>query len=211
MKYILCYGDSNTWGCTPEVFGRLEFNERWPGVMQNILGEGYHIYENALNGRTTVFEDYIEEGRCGKEGLPIALEITAPLDLVIIMLGTNDLKLRFKMEPWDIGWGIDLLIQYIKKSGCGRNESSPQILVLSPIILGDNWDNTILGTVFDQTCTEKSKKLSDIYKYICERNQCEFLDAGMHVVPSCDCVHLEFKEHQKLGEIVAARVKGILG
>jgi len=192
MKYILCYGDSNTWGCVPEVFQRYDFNVCWPGVMQNILGVEYHVYENVLNGRTTVFDDYIEEGRCGKEGFPIVLESNAPLDLVIIMLGTNDVKLRFKLEPWDIGWGMDLLIKYVKKANCGRNGNTPKILVAAPIVLGDCWDKTILGTVFDKSCN------------------CEFLDAGLYAKPSIDCVHMEPEEHKKLGEAFAQKVREIL-
>lgn len=210
MKYILCYGDSNTWGCTPEVFERYDFNVRWPGVMQNLLGNKYHIYENALNGRTTVFEDYIEEGRCGKIGLPVVLEANAPLDLVIIMLGTNDVKLRFKMDAWDIGWGIDLLIQYVKKAGCGRDGGIPKILIASPVILGTCWAQTILGTVFDNSCTEKSKELANIYSTICQRNECDFLDASLYASVSKDCVHLEPEEHKKLGEAFTEKVIEIL-
>ena len=113
MKYVLCYGDSNTWGCTPETMARYEFSQRWPGVMQKELGSDFHVYENALNGRTTVFDDPIEEGRCGKSTLETALLMNAPLDLVILMLGTNDTKPRFNVSAWDIGWGMDLLIQYV--------------------------------------------------------------------------------------------------
>ena len=118
MKYVLCYGDSNTWGCKPEDHERYEFYERWPGIVQKDLGDEFRIYENGLNGRTTVFEDPIEEGRCGKEGFLYLLESCSPLDAVVIMLGTNDCKLRFGMPAWDIGWGMDLLLQYVGKANC---------------------------------------------------------------------------------------------
>lgn len=82
MKYILCYGDSNTWGRIPITKGRYDFPVRWPGVMQAELGDGYHVYENAVNGRTTVFEDPIEEGRNGRTNFEVSL-ITEPLVVII--------------------------------------------------------------------------------------------------------------------------------
>jgi len=209
-KYILCYGDSNTWGCAPEVFTRYEFDVRWPGVMKNILGEGYHVYEDALNGRTTVFDDPIEEGRCGKEGFATALESNAPLDLVIIMLGCNDAKLRFNKEPWDIAWGVDLLIQYVKRANCGRGGKPPKILVATPVHMGTEWGKTILGTVFDMSSTEKIKSLAGPYRFIAERNGCEFIDAGNMAKASTDCVHLEPEGHRILGEVFAKKAKEIL-
>lgn len=210
MKYILCYGDSNTWGCTPEIFTRYEFSVRWPGVMQNILGDDYHIYEDALNGRTTVFEDPIEEGRCGKEGFPVALESNAPIDLIILMLGCNDVKLRFNKAPWDIAWGLDLLIQYIKKANCGRDSKMPKVLIAAPPHFGTEWNNTRLGTVFNESCGEKIKQLAKPYQFVSQKNGCEFIDVGSLVTPGKDCVHLTQEGHQTLGKTFAKRVMEIL-
>lgn len=210
MKYVLCYGDSNTWGAAPKTFKRYSFDERWTGVMQNDLGKDFHVYENALNGRTTVFEDPIEEGRCGKEGFYNTLEENSPLDLIIIMLGTNDLKLRFKKEPWDIGWGIDLLIKYVKKSCYDLDEQSTKILIASPIILGNTWEKTILGTVFDKTSTKKSEDLAKIYEFIAEKNNCYFFDASKYAQVSDDCVHLSVESHASLGLGFSKKVMEIL-
>lgn len=210
MKNILCYGDSNTWGCKPEVFTRYEYDVRWPGVMQRNLGEDYHIYEDALNGRTTVFEDPIEEGRCGKTGFSVALESNAPLDLIIIMLGCNDVKLRFNKQPWDIAWGIDLLIQYIKKSGCGYDGKMPKVLIAAPPHFGTEWSETILGTVFDENSGAKVKKLAEPYKFIADKNGCEFVDVGTLAEPGIDCIHLLPEGHRALGQAFAKKVLEIL-
>jgi lysophospholipase L1-like esterase len=210
MINILCYGDSNTWGCIPETFQRYEFDTRWPGVMQNTLGKEYHIYENALNGRTTVFEDFIEEGRNGKDGLPITLEINGPLDLVIFMLGTNDMKNRFNMSSWDVAWGMDLLVQYVKKANCGRDGKCPKILICSPIELGTKWDQTILGTVFDDVSTQKSLELAAKYKEVAKRNDCEFFETAKVAKASIDCVHMEPEDHKDIGIELAKKVKEIL-
>ncbi len=210
MKYILCYGDSNTWGCIPETFGRYEYDVRWPGVMHAALGEDYHIYENALNGRTTVFEDYIEEGRNGKVGLPVVLESSAPLDLVIFMLGTNDVKNRFSMPAWDIAWGMELLIQYVKRANCGRDGKCPKILLCSPIELGTEWEKTRLGTVFSMESTQKSRELAEKYREIAKIHGCEFFEAGKVAKPSVDCVHMAPESHQELGMAIAQKVKEMI-
>jgi len=91
-KRILCFGDSNTWGWNPIDKQRYSKNERWPGVVAKFLGEGFEIIEEGLNGRTTVWDDPVEGNKNGKEHLPIMLETHRPIDLLILMLGTNDLK-----------------------------------------------------------------------------------------------------------------------
>jgi len=210
MQYILCYGDSNTWGYAPQTMARYDFDVRWPGILQKEMGAGYHIYENALNGRTTVFQDPIEEGRCGKEGLPVVLQSCAPLDAVIIMLGTNDCKKRFSLDPWDIGWGMDLLIQYVKRADCGRHGAAPSILIVSPPAMGTQWDQTILGTVFGKQAAERAARLPEIYHEIAQRSQVDFLDASPLTTPGSDCVHLDPDSHDRLGKAIADKMRIIL-
>ncbi len=211
MKYILCYGDSNTWGCVPEVFTRYEFGVRWPGVMQQLLGPGFHVYENALNGRTTVFEDPIEEGRNGRANFEVTLMQNAPLDLVILMLGTNDTKIRFLKQPWDIAWGLDLLVDYIQKSHAGRDAGTPQILIAAPIHITDDWGKSLHDTVFDQTSIAKSKQLAACYEFVAKLRGCAFIDAAQFAAASGDGVHMTAAEHQKLGQAMADRVRAMLG
>lgn len=211
MKYILCYGDSNTWGCVPEKFTRYDFNVRWPGYMKNILGEDYHVYENGLNGRTTVFEDSIEEGRNGRANFEVTLMQNAPIDLLIIMLGTNDVKNRFSKDPWDIGWGLDLLIALVKKSGCGPGGSDPKILVTSPVHLNSDWGNSLHYTVFSEESIEKSKQLSKVFQIIAKRNGCYFIDASHYACPCGDGVHITEEGHANLGKAMAEKVKEIIG
>jgi lysophospholipase L1-like esterase len=209
MKYILCFGDSNTWGCIPETMNRYDPNERWPGILQRLLGEDYYVYENGMNGRTTVFEDPIEEHRCGKAALPIALEVCAPLDLVIIMLGTNDCKNRFSLEPWDIGWGMDLLLQYVKKAHCGHGDDIPRILIVSPPKMGEEWEKTVLGTVFGLEANRRIKALPEIYKTVALNAGAWFLDAALYTEPGCDCIHLERESNEKLASAMCKKVKEI--
>ncbi len=109
MKTILCYGDSNTHGFNPATQGRFSLSERWTGVLMRELGSDYHVIEEGLGGRTTVWDDPIMESRNGRDYLLPCLWSHKPLDLVIIMLGTNDLKDRFSLTPFDIAAGAGAL------------------------------------------------------------------------------------------------------
>jgi lysophospholipase L1-like esterase len=210
MQYVLCYGDSNTWGCVPETFERYDFPVRWPGVMQRELGNQYHIYENAMNGRTTVFEDPIEEGRNGRTGLETLLMVHAPLDSVVLMLGTNDVKDRHGQSPWDIAWGVDLLITIIEKSGCGRDGSVPEILLVSPIHLNNDWGSSLHYTVFSEQSIEKSKQLATCYHKVAQLHQCAFFDAATVAHAEGDGVHMSTQSHEAIGKALASEVRQLL-
>ena len=92
MKHILCYGDSNTWGFQPGFGGRYPRPHRWTGVAEGLLGDGYVFLENGLNGRTTDFDDPDLPYRNGCKGFAYAMVSQKPIDLLVLMLGTNDLK-----------------------------------------------------------------------------------------------------------------------
>ena len=123
MKSILCYGDSNTWGCIPlpglDPASRFPPATRWPGVLRRELGDGYWIVEAGLNGRTTVWDDPLEPHRNGRKLLLPTLLTHQPLDLVIIMLGTNDLKHRLNASAAEIAEGAGMLVDIVTGSGCG--------------------------------------------------------------------------------------------
>lgn len=106
MKNILCFGDSLTWGFKPEDFTRYPIEQRWTGILQKELGSKFHIIEEGLNGRNTIFEDPYLPGRNSENVLPIILESHAPLDLVIILLGTNDIKTYIKGDAKAAALGV---------------------------------------------------------------------------------------------------------
>jgi lysophospholipase L1-like esterase len=137
MKTILCFGDSNTWGCRPltslENIPRYGPDVRWGSVLRTSLGEGYWVIEEGLNGRTTVWADPVEgEYKSGKSYLTACLESHAPLDLVTILLGTNDLKHRFGLSAWDIAACAGVLVQIVQSSAFGPNGSAPRVLLICP-------------------------------------------------------------------------------
>jgi len=132
-KTILCYGDSNTWGAIPGAkHERFPRKDRWPGVLQHLLGNGYYVIEEGLSGRTTVLEDVFEEGRNGKQLLLPCLRTHKPIDFVLLMLGSNDLKARYAMTPFDISKAVGVLVTMIQQSQSGLNNCSPNILLIAP-------------------------------------------------------------------------------
>ena len=208
MKTILCYGDSNTWGTDPAGKGRFERDERWPGVLRQALGEGYLVIEEGLGGRTTVWDDPIEGYKNGKEYLIPCLNTHKPLDLAIILLGTNDLKHRFSLTSFDIAQGAGVLVDLVQNSRTGRNNGVPRVLLLAPPPLAT------LNAVFQEMfkgAGEKSRQLGRYYRQVAEERGCAFLDTANVVVSSDrDGIHLEKGEHLKLGLAVAELVRNLL-
>jgi lysophospholipase L1-like esterase len=210
MKTIVCYGDSNTWGYNPATKDRFDRDERWAGVLRNEVGDGYLIIEEGLNGRTTVWDDPIEGYKNGKEYLIPCLETHKPIDLVLIMLGTNDLKKRFSLGAFDIAKGAGVLVKIVQQSETGPAGKAPQILLMAPPPLA-KLAGTDFAEMFDGA-EAKSRKLSQEYRRVAEELGCELLDTADVIVSSpLDAIHFEVEEHRKLGKAVAIRVRKMLG
>jgi lysophospholipase L1-like esterase len=206
MKTVLCYGDSNTWGYEPASGDRFSEDLRWPGVLARELGSEFRVIEEGLNARTTVREDPVEEYKNGKDYLRPCLESHRPLDVVIIALGVNDLKARFFASASDVADGAGVLVAIAQRSGAGPDGSPPAVLLMAPPPVGRL---TELAEMF-AGAEEKSRGFARQYRRVAEKYGCELLDAGEQVRASdLDGIHLEAGEHRKLGEAVAARVKGM--
>jgi len=213
MKTIVCFGDSNTWGHPPirnlsQVIIRYGIHERWSGVMRDQLGEGYWVIEQGLSGRTTVFNDPVEGfHKNGRTHLLPCLESAAPVDLVTIMLGTNDLKTRFAAPAFDIAWGMSQLAGSVLTSAFGPNGAAPKVLIIAPPKLGHL---TTFAELFIGGHA-KSDLLPDHYQAHADALGCGFLNAADYVNTSdIDGVHLEISEHEKLGKAVTQKVKEML-
>lgn len=208
MKTILCYGDSNTWGFDAASRERLAPDVRWTGVLQAELGDNYRVIEEGLNGRTTNLDDLIELNRNGLTYLTPCLESHAPVDLVTLMLGTNDLKARFNRNAADIAQAAALLAEITRSMRVGPAKAAPKVLFMAPPVVADLTD---LDGMFGGAI-EKSKQFARYYGVWARRNQLDFLDAGSIVVSSpVDGIHLDPPEHGKLGKAVAAKIRAIIG
>ena len=208
MKTVLCYGDSNTWGCDPASGERLPHNVRWTGVLQARLGSGYRVVEEGLNGRTTNLDDSIELHRNGLTYLEPCLESHAPVDAVTIMLGTNDLKARFARDPADIAQAAALLADITRSKRVGPDNTSPRVLFMAPPAVVDlqDYDGMFAGAI------EKSQRFAHYYAVWARSKSYDYLDAGSVVVSSrVDGIHLDPPEHAKLGEAIALRIREMIG
>jgi lysophospholipase L1-like esterase len=205
---ILCYGDSNTWGDTPDGnFSRYPANIRWTGLLQEKLGDGFEIIEEGLCGRTTVLDDKKEEGRNGKTYLIPCIKTHNPLDLVVLMLGTNDLKERFNQSAEQISKNIEELVILIKKLGINKNNKSSKILLISPGFMKENCKKPETGMIGAE---EKSKQFAKFYQEVAKRQDCEFVDIAQYIQPSLiDGCHFEKEAHAKIAEVLAEKIETI--
>ena len=204
---VLCFGDSNTWGYDPATKGRFPPDVRWTGVLQTELGPEYRILEEGLNGRTTVWDDPIEEHRNGKAYLIPCLASHRPLDLVVLMLGVNDLKKRFSVSALDIGRSVGLLLDVIARSGAGPDAGAPRALLMCPAPVGKL---TEFAEMFEGA-VEKSGRLARYYEEQARLYGAEFLDTGGLIRSSdLDGIHYEAADHRELGRAVAQKVREVL-
>ena len=215
MKNILCFGDSNTWGFIPESIlepqpRRHPHDVRWTGVLARELGTGFQIIAEGQNGRTTVHDDPFATARNGKLVLPAILESHKPLDLVVLMIGTNDLKAVFSVSPPEIATGMKMLAQMILTSDAGIGGRPPALLILCPPVIGDTSHLPGVGEKFPQA-REHSQKLPRLYKAVAEQLGCGFLNTQDLIQPAAaDGIHLDAAAHDTLGRAVAAQVRQML-
>jgi lysophospholipase L1-like esterase len=180
MKTIVCYGDSNTWGCNPVDGSRYPPDVRWTGVLAQGLGPEYRIVEEGLNGRTTRWDDAIEPGRNGLAYLRPCIESHNPIDLVITMLGTNDLKRRFNLTASDIAQSAaDVAATAHRYARRGDGIHAPVLLVAPPAISSlTEYDEMFAGAA------EKSRQFSRYYRLAAGWHHMPFFDAGEVIVSS---------------------------
>ena len=216
MKVIVCYGDSNTWGYKPEKiqpkpgFNRFAYNERWTGKLQQLLGADYKVEEEGLNGRTTAFDDPFNPDLNGMDYLGCCLAVKAPVDLLVIALGTNDTKEYFCASAHHIAMGLEELVLKALSGQYGPKGKNPGILIVSPPPLGDSVAKRWTGEIFGKGSLEKSKALSKEYQKIAKNYHCHFLDMALHAeFNEADCVHLDEANHEKIARIMHKEICGI--
>jgi lysophospholipase L1-like esterase len=208
MKNILCFGDSNTWGYEPLVARRYPTDVRWTGVLQKSLGSDYRVIEEGLNGRTTFISEDERPLRSGSDVLPILLESHRPLDLAIIMLGTNDLKLEFNLTVAEIAQGAKTLCELVMNSEY-LEDHPPEILLISPTHIGHN----ILpeDKEFFVQAREKSLQFAEHYEKAAAEAGVHFLDAAkVAKVSEVDGVHWDASQHKEFGELLSGLIQKII-
>ena len=209
-KHIVCFGDSNTHGYRAEDRGRFDEEQRWPCLLQKGLGEEYLVLEEGLSGRTTCFEDPISEGLSGLDSIYPCLMSHEPVDLLIIMLGTNDTKERFGSSSVCIAMGLKRLIDKAKSvQDCWR-DGRPNILVVTPQNIGREYAETEAAGTMGRGCAEKSQELGAEFRKIAELTDCHYLDANAVVTEGpnrIDFMHLTREGHRQLAEALTDKIR----
>ena len=235
-RRVVCYGDSNTWGfdafsalaardAPADACRRLADDARWPRVAARALGARYAVLEHGLNGRTTVHDDALmgEYDANGRRALPVALHSQKPVDLVVVMLGTNDLKRHLALLPEQVAKGAQLLVEDITRmsvarapegAGAAGAPSSCEVLLIAPPHLSGS--AIARGWGFDESAPPRSRALGEHYAAVARQAGCHFLDASRLIkVPDersgGDGVHLSAENCAVLGEAVAAAIRDVFG
>lgn len=213
MHRVLCYGDSNTWGHVPrqdDVTLRYPEDVRWTGLLQHYVGRGVQIIEEGLNSRTTGLDDPDRPGRNGLTYLGPCLESHNPLDLVIAMLGSNDLKKKFRdvSSPTAIAERIRQLVRLTRRLGENPERHPPEVLLISPPYFQ-------LASIYDlfqyPELEERCRELAPLYEAVAREEGVNFWDAGPRIRTSdVDGAHLDAPEHQNMAQLVYERLSKIL-
>lgn len=209
MIRVLCYGDSNTWGYISGTNHERYINDRWTKIVQNNLKDKIEVIEEGLSGRTLISDDE-REGKEGKNGynylLP-CLDTHDPIDLVVLMLGTNELKESYNKTAEEVG---NILEEYFVKTILKRNlylSNNLKLLIIAPAVVKENNEYYKEDDKY-KGAEEKSKKLNDIYKDIAKRNDCYFID-NKDLETGIDGIHLTKESHKLLANKITKKIKEI--
>lgn len=211
MQHILVYADSLSWGIVPTTRQRLPFDQRWPGVMENLLNQSatsVRVIEDCLNGRRTVWDDPFKPGRNGLVGLAQRIEIHSPLALVVLLLGTNDFQSMHTYNAWHSAQGIAALVSAIRSAPIEPGMPVPPVLVVAPPLIGS--PKGPIAPKFEGG-ERRCVGLADAYHRVCQELGCHFFDSNTVITSSkVDGVHLDVEQHFALGTALSQAVASLL-
>ena len=202
---ILCIGDSNTWGYNPENGWRYE--HRWTKVLQKLMPE-HEIVEEGMNGRTLLSVDPFMKERCGIAGLKMLLMSHKPIDLVVVMLGTNELKTSFECSAEFVAKGIEEYIKVIGDKVMWDRFDVPRLLVVSPVLIRE--ELIVNGDVFggyDEKSVFESRRMAGAMEVVCNKYNVDFMNAADYAEASLvDNLHMDEENHEKLAAALCGKI-----
>jgi lysophospholipase L1-like esterase len=205
MRTLLCFGDSNTWGHDPETGTRLPRAARWPVRLQRALGDEWEVIPEGLSGRTATVDSPVAPGRNGLTYLVPCLDTHAPIDLVVIYLGTNDAGDRYGLPAPTIASAVGRLVRVVRASETGPEGGAPAVLVVCPPPFGRLDPEGDFANAGD-----KSRKLGRHYRAVCDELGCELLALdGIARYSDLDGIHLDAEAHAAVARAVEERVRQI--
>lgn len=220
-KRIVCLGDSNTHGYCGDpadfsgekrITGEMRFgdDERWPRLLGKILGEGYNVIEEGLNGRTTVFEDPFRTGLTAAGYVTPCLMSHRPVSLLIVMLGTNDLKAWYGATAERITAGMEYVVRRALEANCWT-EKGPNVLVVAPPPVRAGYENSESYFEMGRDAREKSLLLSKLYAPSAARLGCAFFDSAPYAeINAVDYIHMTRAGCRAFAEALAPEVKKLV-
>lgn len=214
MKTILAYGDSLTFGSNPQPGGpRHDYEDRWPSVLERGLGGQARVIAEGLGGRTTAFDDWTADAdRNGARILPTLLASHAPLDMVIIMLGTNDLKPAVNGNALTASYGMRRLVQITRGHFAMLDEPVPDILLVAPPLVCATDNGDMMGHFggLEHALTQAGE-LALHYARRAQEWNTGFFDASTVAQPDPrDGIHLDAANTRAIGEGLVPVVKSML-
>lgn len=210
-RTVLCYGDSLTWGYDAAAPGRHALADRWPTVLGNALGEGVHVIAEGLNGRTTAYDDHLADAdRNGARILPTVLHSHDPINLVIILLGTNDMKPVVHGTAFGAVQGVERLIELVRHHAWSFDAEAPEILIVAPPAACET-ANAAFAAMF-AGAREQSAMLASLYADLADETGCGFFDAGsVAKTTPIDGIHLDAENTRAIGRGIEPIVRVMLG
>lgn len=212
-KHIVCFGDSNTHGYCAVTGGRFDEEHRWTCLLQKQLGESFLVIEEGLSGRTTCFSDPIHEGLCGLDYIFPCLMSHEPVDLLVIMLGTNDTKERFGSSAACIALGLKRLVEKaIATKECWA-KGTPNILIVTPQNIEKKYEETEVAATMGRECAEKSELLAEEFYKIAKLTGCHYLNGNKVITArtnEIDYMHLTEEGHRQLADALTEKILEIL-
>jgi len=210
-KTIVCFGDSNTWGYSAATGQRFDEDTRWTGLLSERLGSEYRIVEEGLSGRTSVCDDPLFEGLQGISYIYPCLLSHSPLELVIIMLGTNDTKERFGLTSYNIAQGIVRLAVKAKGIAAGADGRAPEVLVVAPPPIRNPYIDTNVGPAMGSHCDKKSGELAAHLQTLLAGTGIHFANAGERIAMNeIDYMHLDEEGHRQMSVFMQEQAMRVL-
>lgn len=208
---VVCFGDSLTWGFNPIDRSRYGHDVRWTRLLQRELGPDFYIVEEGLNSRTTVFEDPVMGDKNGLAHLATVLQSHKPIDVLIIMLGTNNLKRRFNMSAAEISLSMERLIDLARVSNAGPEGAAPKVLLMAPPPANDFFGTDFEDQFLGETTREISRRLAPLYEKVAADYGIAFFDTGSVVETSkVDAIHLDPESQPVLAKAIADQVRRLI-
>ncbi|MCH2164824.1 MAG: GDSL-type esterase/lipase family protein [Marinovum sp.] len=205
MQSVLCFGDSLTWGHDPATGGRHAYEDRWPTVLTEGL-PGVNVIAEGLRGRSTCRDN--GSAPCdynGARALPMILHTHAPIDVVVIMLGLNDIWQGWR--PDQVGAGLKRLVEIVRTHPYRVDAPAPDVLLVSqpPLVAGN--DPTVTGPLI-----AASRRLEVVTRIAAQEfGRVPTVDMrGIAEASPLDCVHLDAENTRKMGAALVAPVKAML-